>query len=59
MYTISVNANHPVLGRILQTESEEDQKTLAKQVYDLALLSQGLLTGKDLTQFIQRTVVSL
>ncbi len=59
MYTISVNANHPVLGRILQTESEEEQKTLAKQVYDLALLSQGLLTGKDLTQFIQRTVVSL
>jgi len=59
MYTISVNANHPVLSRILQTESEEEQKTLAKQVYDLALLSQGLLTGKDLTQFIQRTVVSL
>ncbi|WP_254411045.1 molecular chaperone HtpG [Dyadobacter diqingensis] len=59
MYTISVNANHPVLGRILQTESEDEQKTLAKQVYDLALLSQGLLTGKDLTQFIQRTVVSL
>lgn len=56
MYTISVNANHPVLGRILSTENEEDQKTLAKQVYDLALLSQGLLTGKDLTQFIQRTV---
>jgi len=59
MYTISVNANHPVLGRILSTESEEDQKTLAKQVYDLALLSQGLLTGKGLTQFIQRTVVNL
>ncbi|MCF2447381.1 molecular chaperone HtpG [Dyadobacter sp. CY345] len=59
MYTISVNANHPVLGRILSTENEEDQKTLAKQVYDLALLSQGLLTGKDLTQFIQRTVVNL
>ena len=59
MYTISVNANHPVLGRILGAESEDEQKTLAKQVYDLALLSQGLLTGKDLTQFIQRTVVNL
>jgi len=59
MYTISVNANHPVLGRILNTENEEEQKTLAKQIYDLALLSQGLLTGKDLTQFIQRTVVNL
>lgn len=59
MYTISVNANHPVIGRILQTEGEEAQKGLVKQVYDLALLSQGLLTGADLTQFIQRTVVNL
>ncbi len=59
MYTVSLNANHPVVGRILQSESEDDQKILAKQVYDLALLSQGLLTGSELTQFIQRTVVSL
>ncbi|WP_159466614.1 molecular chaperone HtpG [Dyadobacter sp. 3J3] len=59
MYTISVNANHPIIGRILNTENEEEQKSLAKQVYDLALLSQGLLIGSDLTQFIQRTVVGL
>jgi len=59
MYTVSLNANHPVIGRVLQTEGEEDQKTLAKQVYDLALLSQGLLSGSDLTQFIQRTVSTL
>lgn len=59
MYTVSLNANHPIIGRIIQTESEDDQKTLAKQVYDLALLSQGLLTGSDLTQFIQRTVTTL
>ncbi|MHA4742038.1 molecular chaperone HtpG [Dyadobacter sp. MSC1_007] len=59
MYTVSLNSNHPVINRILQTESEEDQKSLAKQVYDLALLSQGLLSGTDLTKFIQRTVTSL
>lgn len=59
MYTVSLNANHPVIGRVLQIEGEEDQKTLAKQVYDLALLSQGLLSGSDLTQFIQRTVSTL
>ena len=59
MYTVSLNANHPVIGRILQTEDEQGQKALAKQVYDLALLSQGLLTGSDLTQFIQRTVTTL
>jgi molecular chaperone HtpG len=59
MYTVSLNSNHPVISRILGTESEDDQKVLAKQVYDLALLSQGMLSGSDLTQFIQRTVTSL
>lgn len=59
MYTVSLNANHPVISRVLQTENEDDQKNLAKQVYDLALLSQGMLTGSELTKFIQRTVVSL
>ncbi len=59
MYTVSLNANHPVISRVLQTENELDQKSLAKQVYDLALLSQGLLTGNDLTRFIQRTVATL
>ena len=32
---------------------------LAKQVYDLALLSQNMLTGADLTAFIQRTALAL
>jgi molecular chaperone HtpG len=59
MFTVSLNANHPVISRIIATENEDDQKSLAKQVYDLALLSQGMLSGSDLTQFIQRTVVSL
>ncbi|MCF2518500.1 molecular chaperone HtpG [Dyadobacter sp. CY351] len=59
MYTVSLNANHPVISRVLQAENEEAQKTLAKQVFDLALLSQGLLSGSDLTQFIQRTVSTL
>ncbi|WP_031525426.1 molecular chaperone HtpG [Dyadobacter crusticola] len=59
MYTVSLNSNHPIIGRILQTEDETAQKALAKQVYDLALLSQGMLSGNDLTQFIQRTVTTL
>ncbi|MCF0051554.1 molecular chaperone HtpG [Dyadobacter sp. LJ53] len=59
MYTVSLNSNHPVISRVLQTENEEEQKSLAKQVFDLALLSQGLLSGSDLTQFIQRTVSTL
>ncbi len=55
-YTVSVNSNHKVAQRILQAETEERQTTLAKQSYDLALLSQGMLTGADLTNFIRRSV---
>ncbi|GAB3165477.1 molecular chaperone HtpG [Telluribacter humicola] len=56
MYTVSVNANHPLTSRILNTEDAEQQKALAKQAYDLALLSQGMLSGTELTQFIKRSV---
>lgn len=59
MYTVSVNANHPLTGRILETKDTEKQKELAKQAYDLALLSQGMLSGQALTNFIHRTVEGL
>ncbi len=55
-YTVSINSNHKVAQRVLQTENEEQQTQLAKQAYDLALLSQGMLTGADLTNFIRRSV---
>ena len=56
MKNIAINGNHEVIGKILQEESEETQVSLAKQAYDLALLSQNMLTGADLTAFIQRSV---
>ncbi|HEY9006280.1 MAG TPA: molecular chaperone HtpG [Ohtaekwangia sp.] len=55
-YNVSVNGNHPVTQKILKAESEEAKTKLAKQAYDLALLSQNLLTGADLTNFIKRSV---
>lgn len=55
-YNVSVNANHPLISIILKTEVAEEKTRLAKQAYDLALLSQGLLSGADLTAFIQRSV---
>lgn len=55
-YSVSINSNHKVAQRILQAENEEQQTKLAKQAYDLALLSQGMLTGADLTNFIKRSV---
>jgi molecular chaperone HtpG len=55
-YTVSVNSNHKIVDKILKAEGEEMQANLAKQAFDLALLSQGLLTGADLTSFIKRSV---
>ncbi|MDO8968471.1 MAG: hypothetical protein Q8S14_05110 [Algoriphagus sp.] len=37
-----------MVDKVLKAESEEEKERLAKQAFDLALLSQGLLTGKDL-----------
>lgn len=55
MYSLVVNANHPVVERILKTDDEEQKKTLARQSADLALLSHNLLKGEDLTRFIRRS----
>jgi len=55
-YSVSINGNHPVIQKILKAEGEEKQVMLAKQAYDLGLLSQNMLTGADLTNFIKRSV---
>ena len=55
-YKVAINGNHPLVDKILKAENEESQVKLAKQAFDLALLSQGLLTGQDLTAFVKRSV---
>jgi molecular chaperone HtpG len=55
-YKVVVNGNHKLISRILNDENEEVQSQLAKQAFDLALLSQGLLTGAELTEFVNRSV---
>jgi len=55
-YKVAINGNHPLVDKILKAENEEDQLKIAKQAFDLAMLSQGLLTGKDLTAFVKRSV---
>lgn len=54
-YKVTVNGNHPLVKRIVESSEEEGEK-LAKQVFDLALLSRGLLTGAELTAFVKRSV---
>jgi len=58
-YTVTVNSNHPLIGKIASASSEEEKEGLAKQAFDLALLSQGLLTGAELTDFVKRSVAML
>ena len=53
--SVAVNANHAISRKILDAD-EENQLKLAKQAYDLALLSQGMLEGERLTGFIKRSV---
>ncbi|WDF53428.1 molecular chaperone HtpG [Mucilaginibacter sp. KACC 22063] len=55
-YKVIVNGNHKLITRILNEENTDTQAQLAKQAFDLALLSQGLLTGAELTEFVNRSV---
>lgn len=53
---LTVNGNHPIFNNILAESEADQQQKLVKNLGDLALLSQGLLTGKNLTEFITRSV---
>ncbi len=55
-YNLVVNSNHALVGKILNEGDAGVQTTLAKQATDLALLSVGLLKGKELTDFINRSL---
>lgn len=56
MYNLVVNSNHPLISKILAESDATKQAGLVKQAADLALLSQGLLKGENLTNFIKRSV---
>ncbi|NLR56640.1 molecular chaperone HtpG [Chitinophaga polysaccharea] len=53
---MTVNANHPVYTQILKESDNTLQQKQIKNLADLALLSQNLLTGADLTAFVNRSV---
>ena len=55
-YNLVVNTNNLLSGKILEEEKEEKQNNIVQQIYDLALLSQNLLKGEKLTNFIKRSV---
>lgn len=53
-FNVVVNTNHPTIGKLLQQEDQK-QEQLSKQLYDLALLSQNMLKGEALTNFVERS----
>ena len=55
-YNLAVNSNHDIITKILSEKGKKKREDLIKQVLDLALLSQGMLKGEDLTGFISRSV---
>ena len=59
MYNLVVNTNSELAGKILATESTDEKSSQIKQALDLAKLSQNLLKGKELTDFIQRSYQNL
>lgn len=54
--TLTVNGNHPIYQTLLKEGDGGLQQKQVRNLADLALLSQGLLKGNDLTNFISRSV---
>lgn len=54
--TLTVNGNHPIYQKLLKETNADIQQKQVRTLADLALLSQGLLKGNDLTSFINRNV---
>ncbi|MAU36232.1 MAG: molecular chaperone HtpG [Flavobacteriales bacterium] len=55
-YNLAINSNHALISKILEEKTKKKRTNLINQLLDLALLSQGMLKGEDLTKFISRSV---
>jgi molecular chaperone HtpG len=55
-YQLVVNANHPLMSRILSASDSAEAEVLIRQTSDLAMLSQNLLKGEALSAFINRSL---
>jgi molecular chaperone HtpG len=55
-FNLIMNANHPLMKKVLNASSDEEKQKMIRQAVDLAMLSQGLLKGEALSGFIRRSV---
>ena len=55
-YNMVINSNHEKISAILNEKKKAEKTKKARQLTDLALLSQGMLKGEALTNFVRRSV---
>jgi len=55
-YNLIVNSNSPVIGNLLAETDEAKQTGTFKHLFDLAQLAQNMLKGKELSEFIKRSM---
>jgi len=55
-FNLIINANHPLMKKVISATSEDEKQKMMRQAVDLAMLSQGLLKGEALSGFIRRSV---
>ena len=55
MFNLIVNTNHELVNEILNTKTAKKKERLISQALDLARLSQNLLKGEELTNFVKRS----
>jgi molecular chaperone HtpG len=55
-YNLVINTNHPLISKILNEKDKKKQTSLTRRTADLALLSQNMLKGKELTNFINQSL---
>ena len=55
-YNVIINYNNPVIKRIISDDDQNTKNNLIKQVSDLALLSNGMLKGEELSKFVKRSL---
>jgi len=54
-YQVMVNSNHPLASVIAEEKNKDARNEMVNQSFDLALLSQNMLTGAALSAFIKRS----
>ena len=54
-YNLVINGNHPLATRILDEQDDDKRTKLVQQMVDLAMLSQNILTGEKLSEFVKRS----